>query len=97
MKFALAGFGREVGGNVVDMIGERAAMNGAGPAETYVALGGRPLDLNSPWLRRRRRWRHASGWFSSAMELLGVNLGQPGRPGLGGGAGHRLVVGIPEL
>ena len=75
MKFALAGFGREVGGNVVDMIGERAAMNGAGPAETYLALGGRPLDLDCARLRRRRRWRHASGWFSSAMELLGVNLG----------------------
>ena len=73
MKFALAGFGREVGGNVVDMIGERAAMNGAGPAETYVALGGRPLDLNSLGFGDGEGGG-MSGWFSSAMELLGVNL-----------------------
>ena len=78
MKFALAGFGREVGGNVVDMIGERAAMNGAGPAETYVALGGRPLDLDSLGFGDGAGGG-ASGWFSSAMELLGVNLdGQDG-------------------
>ena len=73
MKFALAGFGREVGGNVVDMIGERAAMNGAGPAETYVALGGRPLDLDSLGFGDGAGGG-ASGWLSSAMELLGVNL-----------------------
>ena len=73
MKFALAGFGREVGGNVVDMIGERAAMNGAGPAETYVALGGRPLDLDSLGFGDGEGGG-ASGWLSSAMELLGVNL-----------------------
>ncbi len=78
MKFALAGFGREVGGNVVDMIGERAAMNGAGPAETYVALGGRPLDLDALGFGDGESGG-ASGWFSSAMELLGVNLdGQDG-------------------
>ena len=73
MKFALAGFGREVGGNVVDMIGERAAMNSAGPAETYLALGGRPLDLDSLGFGDGEGGG-ASGWFSSAMELLGVNL-----------------------
>ena len=73
MKFALAGFGREVGGNVVDMIGERAAMNSAGPAETYVALGGRPLDLDALGFGDGEGGG-ASGWFSSAMELLGVNL-----------------------
>ena len=73
MKFALAGFGREVGGNVVDMIGERAAMNGAGPAETYVALGGRPLDLDALGFGAGEGGG-MSGWFSSAMELLGVNL-----------------------
>ena len=78
MKFALAGFGREVGGNVVDMIGERAAMNGAGPAATYVALGGRPLDLNALGFGDGEGGG-ASGWLSSAMELLGVNLnGQDG-------------------
>ena len=78
MKFALAGFGREVGGNVVDMIGERAAMNGAGPAETYLALGGRPLDLDALGFGEGEGGG-ASGWFSSAMELLGVNLnGQDG-------------------
>ena len=73
MKFALAGFGREVGGNVVDMIGERAAMNGAGPAETYLALGGRPLGLDALGFGEGEGGG-ASGWFSSAMELLGVNL-----------------------
>ena len=73
MKFALAGFGREVGGNVVDMIGERAAMNSAGPAETYVALGGRPLDLDSLGFGDGEGGG-MSGWFSGAMELLGVNL-----------------------
>ncbi len=78
MKFALAGFGREVGGNLVDMIGERAAMNGAGPAETYLALGGRPLDLDSLGFGDGEGGG-ASGWLSSAMELLGVNLdGQDG-------------------
>ena len=79
MKFALASFGREVGGNVVDMIGERAAMIGAGPAERYVALGGRPLDLNALGLGDDAG-SGASGWYSSAMELLGVNLN--GREGL---------------
>ena len=74
MKFALAGFGREVGGNVVEMIGERAAMSSAGPAETYVALGGRPLDLDSLGFGDGEGGG-MSGWFSSAMELLGVNLG----------------------
>ena len=73
MKFALAGFGREVGGNVVDIIGERAALNSAGPAETYVALGGRPLDLDSLGFGAGEGGG-MSGWFSSAMELLGVNL-----------------------
>ena len=55
MKFALAGFGREVGGNVVDMIGERADMNAAGTAETYLALGGRPMDLAGLGFGERRR------------------------------------------
>ena len=75
MKFALAGFGREVGGNVVDMIGERAAMNGAGPAEAYVALGGRPLDLAALGFGEGNGdGGGAAGWLASAMELLGVNL-----------------------
>ena len=67
----MAGFGREVGGNIVDMIGERAALSAAGPAETFVALGGRPLDL--PVLGSGEG-DGASGWLPSVMELLGVNL-----------------------
>ena len=96
MKFALAGFGREVGGNVVDMIGERAAMNSAGPAETYVALGGRPLDLDSLGFGDGEGGG-MSGWFSGAMELLGVNLDS--QDGLAWEAARAtgLVFGLPEL
>ncbi len=79
MKFALAGFGREVGGNVVDMIGERAAMNVAGPAETYLALGGRPLDLAGLGIGDSHSDSDspsggANGWLAGVMELLGFNL-----------------------
>ena len=73
MKFALAGFGREVGGNVVDMIGERAGMSAAGPAETYLALGGRPMNIAGLGFGERDAVGN-SGWLSSVMELLGVNL-----------------------
>ncbi|MYH33252.1 MAG: hypothetical protein F4133_05520 [Gammaproteobacteria bacterium] len=73
MKFALAGFGREVGGNVVDMIGERADMNAAGPAETYLALGGRPMNL--PGLGFGGGGDDgAFGLLAGVMGLLGVNL-----------------------
>lgn len=73
MKFALAGFGREVGGNVVDMIGERAEMNAAGPAETYLALGGRPMNVAGLGFGESGTDR-TSGWLSGVMDLLGVNL-----------------------
>lgn len=73
MKFALAGFGREVGGNVVDMIGERADMNAAGPAETYLALGGRPMNAAGLGFGRGEAESN-SGWLGSLMELLGINL-----------------------
>ena len=73
MKFALAGFGREVGGNVVDMIGERAVMNAAGPAETYLALGGRPMNVAGLGIGESAT-NSNYGWLSSVMELLGVNL-----------------------
>ena len=78
MKFALAGFGREVGGNVVDMIGERVDMNAAGPADAYLALGGRPMDLSGLGFGQGDR-SPGAGWLGSVMELLGVNLnGQDG-------------------
>ncbi|MXW21177.1 MAG: hypothetical protein F4Z95_10270 [Gammaproteobacteria bacterium] len=73
MKFALAGFGREVGGNVVDMIGERADMNAAGPAETYLALGGRPVDVPGLGFGQSDA-DNSPGWLASVMEILGVNL-----------------------
>ena len=73
MKFALAGFGREVGGNVVDMIGERADMNAAGPAETYLALGGRPMNVAGLGFGPNDAGSN-SGWLGGVMELLGVNL-----------------------
>ncbi len=73
MKFAMAGFGREVGGNVVDMIGERADMSAAGPTETYLALGGRPVDMAGIGFGESGSG-DSSGWLSSVMELLGVNL-----------------------
>ncbi len=73
MKFALAGFGREVGGNVVDMIGERATMSGAGPAETYLALGGRPMNMAGLGFGESDA-DGASGWLGTVMELLGFNL-----------------------
>ena len=69
MKFALAGFGREVGGNVVAMIGERAEMQAAGPGEAYLALGGRPLDLAA-----HGEGGGLAGWLGSAFQMLGVDL-----------------------
>ena len=73
MKFALAGFGREVGGNVVDMIGERAEMNAVGPAATYLALGGRPVHVPGLGFGPNDADSN-SDWLNSVMELLGVNL-----------------------
>ncbi len=73
MRFALAGFGREVGGNVVDMIGERAALQGAGSGGSYASLGGRPLDLDALGFGEGDGGGMAS-WASAAMELLGVDL-----------------------
>ena len=76
MKFALAGFGRTVGGNVVEMIGERSAMQGAGPDEAYLAIGGRPMDLASLGFGAggSDSPAGAAGWLGSALQLLGVNL-----------------------
>lgn len=76
MKFALAGFGRTVGGNVVEMIGERSAMLGAGPGEAYLALGGRPVDLAVLGIGEGESDRStgATGLLGSALQFLGVNL-----------------------
>ena len=78
MKFALAGFGRAVGGNVVEMIGERSAMAGAGPDEAFLAIGGRPVDVTSLGFGEGAGGSDsragAAGWLASALQLLGMNL-----------------------
>ena len=49
MKFALAGFGRTVAGNVVDIVEERGlAAQGAAGGGSHVTLGGRALAPNVP-------------------------------------------------
>ena len=69
MKFALAGVGREIGGNVVDIIGERTATDIAGPVDSYVVLGGRRLAN-----RTSSEDENGLGWLGSALQMLGVDV-----------------------
>ncbi len=73
MKYALAGFGREVGGNVIEMIGQRAAMQNTGLDEAYASIGGRALDLEALGFGEGNGGG-LSAWAGSALELIGVNL-----------------------
>ncbi len=73
MKYALAGFGRAVGGNVIEMIGERAAMRNTGLDEAYASLGGRTLDLEALGFGEGNGGG-LSAWAGGALELMGVNL-----------------------
>ncbi len=73
MKFALAGIGRTLGDNFVEMLGERTA--GTGAEDSHVTLGGRALDLKS--LSFDSQDRGLSGWVDAAMDVLGVNLDSP--------------------
>lgn len=74
MKFAPAGFGRTMGGNVVEMIGERSAMQGAGPDEAYLAIGGRPVNLAALGFGEGGSAAGTAGLLSGALQLLGLNL-----------------------
>lgn len=72
MKYALAGFGREVGGNVIDMIGQRAAMKNAGLDEAYASIGGRALDLAALGFGEGDGGG-LSGWVGGALDLVGID------------------------
>ena len=73
MKYALAGFGRAVGGNVIDMIGERGAMKNAGLDEAYASIGGRALDLEALGFGEGEG-DGLSGWVGSALDFVGIDL-----------------------
>ena len=73
MKYALAGFGRAVGGNVIEMIGQRADMQGAGLDEAYAAIGGRALDLEALGFGEGNGGG-LSGWVGGALDLVGIDL-----------------------
>ena len=73
IKYALAGFGRAVGGNVIDMIGERGAMKNTGPVEARASIGGRSLDLEALGFGAGDG-EGLSAWTDGALELIGVNL-----------------------
>ena len=73
MKYALAGFGREVGGNVIEMIGQRGAMRDIEIVESYVAIGGRQLDLDALGFGEGGGGG-LSGWVNTAMDFAGIDL-----------------------
>ena len=73
MKYALAGFGRAVGGNVIEMIGQRGAMRDIELVESYVAIGGRRLDLNELGFGEGDGGG-LSGWVNSALDFVGIDL-----------------------
>ena len=73
MKYALAGFGRAVGGNVIEMIGERAAMRNTGLDEAYASLGGRTLDLAALGFGEGNGGG-LSAWAGGALDLIGIDL-----------------------
>ncbi len=73
MKYALAGFGREVGGNVIEMIGQRGAMNDIEIVESYVAIGGRRLDPDTLGFGEGGG-EGLSGWANTALDFIGIDL-----------------------
>ena len=73
MKYALAGFGRAVGGNVIEMIGQRASMRDIELVETYVAIGGRMLDLNELGFGEGSNGG-LSGWVNTALDFAGIDV-----------------------
>ena len=73
MQFALADFGRTVGGNVIEMIGERAAKRGAVPSEAYLAIGDRPIDVQVLGFGDDGGRVRAAGWLRGMLQLAGVN------------------------
>ena len=72
MKYALAGFGRAVGGNVIEMIGQRGAMRDVEIVESHVAIGGRQLDLDA--LGFGDGGGGLTGWVNTAMDFAGIDL-----------------------
>ena len=76
MKFALAGFGRTIGGSVVNMVEERASAGRFGLGGSYAMLGGRPLDLDALGFGETESGGLAA-WVRSGLDLLGVNLENP--------------------
>ncbi len=73
MKYALAGFGRAVGGNVIEMIGQRGAMRDVEIVESYVAVGGRQLDLDALGFGEGGGGG-LSAWVNGALDFVGVDL-----------------------
>ena len=73
MKYALAGFGRAVGGNVIEMVGQRGAMRDIELVESYVAVGGWRLDLDTLGFGEGDGGG-LSGWVTSALDFVGIDL-----------------------
>ena len=73
MKYALAGFGRSVGGNVIEMVGQRGAMRDIELVESYVAVGGWRLDLDTLGFGEGDGGG-LSRWVTSALDFVGIDL-----------------------
>lgn len=71
MKFALAGFGRLLGDDVVDIIGERAQARDAASGGDYVKLAGRPV---TPAAGESGGSAGAMSWVGGAVKWLGVDF-----------------------
>ena len=96
MKFALAGFGREVGGNVGGH-DRRARGNERCRSRHHVSGAGRPARECAGARLRPGHGRWQCRLAEQRHGLAGRQPQQPGRAGLGGGPRHRDLLGLSEL
>ena len=92
-EFVLAGFGRSIGQNVVELVGERArTAQGFGIGGSYATVAGKYLDLDTLGFGELEG-EGAAGWVRAALDVIGVNAENPDgltwelvrRTGLAGG------------
>ncbi len=72
----LAGFGRTLGVNVVDMVEERILGGNFGMGTSYASLGGRFVDLSALGLGGTEG-DGPSAWTQTALDVLGLNVENP--------------------
>ena len=75
MRYALAGIGRALGDNMVEMLGERGTAAVMGGEANHLSFGGRVIDLDS--LRLDGGDGDLAGWMDAAIGFLGVNTNSP--------------------